>query len=86
VDKIFSARVDVKSLDELDMLTRRLKTSKKAVLEGAIHAYAEKILADTAVDVFTETAGAWQRDETPQESVHQAKKPFQDAIARHQKP
>jgi predicted transcriptional regulator len=85
MDKILSARVDEHTISELDMLARRLKTSKKAILENAIHAYAEQTLGQEEIDVLSETAGAWNRRESPTDTLRQAKKVFQDAFARRGK-
>lgn len=73
MDKILSARVDESVVVRIGDLAKRLGTTKKAVIEEAIRAYAERIDAEASVDVFDLTAGAWQRDESPEETVKAAR-------------
>ncbi len=48
----------------IDLLAKRLKTSKKRVIKES-----GRQLEDRAVDVMDETCGAWRRNETPQDTV-----------------
>lgn len=68
MDRVLSARGDEETLFGIDLLAKRLKTSKKRVIEEAVRQYRRQV-EDGAVDVLAETCGAWRRDETPHETV-----------------
>ena len=84
MDKIFSARVDELIVRQIGHVAQKLHTTKKAVIEAAILAYAEKTEQGERVDIFKETFGAWKRRESPGETVKKAHKIFRDAMKRHQ--
>ncbi len=73
MDKIMSTRIDEAVIRHIDMLAKKLGTSKKAVLENAVRYYAEKIEAEQGFDVLTHTFGSWQRDEAAAETVQAVK-------------
>jgi hypothetical protein len=73
MDKIMSTRMDEAVIRHIDILAKRLGTSKKAVLENAVRYYAEKIEAELGFDVFTHTFGSWRREESPAETVRTIK-------------
>ena len=79
MDKIFSARVDEAIIQRIGLLARQLQTSKKAVIEHAILAYAEKVAKEQNFDVLEHTFGAWERDDTPQETVDKARNAFRES-------
>lgn len=68
MDRVLSARVNEDTLLGIDLLAKRLNTSKKRVIEEAVRQYRRQ-LEDGAVDVLAETCGAWRRDETPHDTV-----------------
>jgi len=84
MDKILSARVDESVLHHLNMLAKRLNTSKKSIIEGAIMSYVDKYEKEKGVDVLAQTAGAWQRDETAAETFSKARSTFTRDMERHQ--
>lgn len=83
MDKIFSARLDEAVIRRIAALAQRLGTSKKAVVEGALRMYAESVDAHENVDVFDQTSGAWQRQESPSQTVKKARQAFHIAMKRH---
>ena len=83
MDKILSARVDETVIREIGELARALHTTKKAVIEAAIRAYAQNSGRGRGPDVFERTSGAWQRDERPEETVESARREFRNAKERH---
>lgn len=85
MDKIVSARIDEGVAQQIDWLARQLKTSKKDVLESAIRQYAQTVTARTRTDVFAQTQGAWQREESPHVTVEQARQAFRETLERHQR-
>lgn len=85
MDKILSARVDEAIIKQIGLLADRLRTTKKAVIEGAITSYAEKIAAEKDMDLLKLTAGSWKRDETVEETVSGARKLMRVSMERHSK-
>ena len=64
----------------IDMLAKKLGTSKKEVLENAVRYYLEKIEVERGFDVLTHTFGSWKRDESAAETVQNIK----DAMRKSQ--
>ena len=85
MDKIMSTRIDEAVIRHIDLLAKRLGTSKKAVLENAVRYYAEKIEAEKGFDVLTHTFGSWQRDETAAETVQAIKDTMRKSQERHKR-
>jgi hypothetical protein len=83
MDKIFSARVDESVIALIGHLSRLMHTSKKKILEDAIETYASKIEQTTKQDIFIQTHGIWQRNESPSETVKNNKKMFGKSMTRH---
>ena len=73
MDKIMSTRMDEAVIRHIDMLAKKLGTSKKAVLENAVHCYAEKIKSEEGFDALTETFGSWKRDQSAEDTVQAIK-------------
>jgi predicted transcriptional regulator len=82
MDKVFSARIDESVARCIGDLARRLRVSKKKVIEDAVRTYAEKIESDDGQDVFERTAGAWRRTESAARLVDEARKAFRDSMNR----
>jgi predicted transcriptional regulator len=85
MDKIMSARMDEAVIRHLDMLAKKLGTSKKAVLENAVRYYAEKIRAEQGLDIFDDTFGSWQRDASAAETVRTIKDAMRKSQERYKK-
>ncbi len=85
MDKIMSTRIDEAVIRHIDLLAKRLGTSKKAVLENAVRYYAEKIEAEQGFDVLTHTFGSWQRNETASETVQVIKDTMRKSQERHKR-
>ncbi|MDY6903288.1 MAG: hypothetical protein SWH61_01260 [Thermodesulfobacteriota bacterium] len=83
MDKILSARVDEAVIQQVGMLARELKTTKKAIIEAAIKNYSEQKGVESKINIFNKTCGAWKRDETPQESISKARSAFNKSMERH---
>jgi hypothetical protein len=82
MDKIMSTRMDEAVIRHIDILSKKLGTSKKAVLENAVRYYAKKVEAEQGFDVFTHTLGSWQRDETAAETVKSIKEAMRKSQER----
>jgi hypothetical protein len=82
MDKILSARVNEAVILRIGSLARRLKTSKKRILENAVELYAETIEADSKSDVFQKTSGAWKRREPVEQTVRDVRTEFNQSMKR----
>ncbi|MEW6185025.1 MAG: hypothetical protein AB1585_04705, partial [Thermodesulfobacteriota bacterium] len=80
MDKIFSARVDESIIRQIGHVAQKLHTTKKAVVEAAILAYAEKTGIGGKADLLEETFGAWKRPESSGETVQKARNVFREAM------
>lgn len=83
MDKIFSARLDEAIIQRITALAQRLGITKKAVIEGAVRMYAETVDQNENVDIFDQTLGAWQRQESPTQTVNEARQAFRSSMERH---
>ena len=83
MDKILSARVDESVVNRIGSLARRLRTSKKKIIESAIDSYAVQVDKEQGFDVLEDTCGAWHRKGSPEETVAKARKVFRDSMKRH---
>jgi predicted DNA-binding protein len=84
MDKILSTRVDESVVNRIGSLARRLRTSKKKIIETAIERYATQVDEEQDFDVFEHTCGVWRRQESTRETAVKARKAFQRSIQRHQ--
>ena len=82
MQKIFSARLDEATLDEMDRVTRKLRMSKRRFLEEAIHLRARGLSAEHGDDVWSETLGAWSRTEKPETTIRRARLAFRRTFER----
>ena len=82
MQKIFSARLDEAALDEMDRVTRKLRMSKRQFLEEAIHLRARGLSAEHGDDVWSETLGAWSRDEKPETTIRRVRQAFRRTFDR----
>ena len=85
MDKILSARVDEAVIRRIGALAQQLGTTKKAVIEGAVRYYAEKIEKERNTDVLEQTLGAWQREEPADETVAQIRETFRRSMHRYRR-
>jgi len=85
MDKVLSARVDESVIKKLNMLSRQMNLTKKAILESAILRYAEQIAAENKIDILDITFSSWNRDESVGDTVNRARKAFQTSMERHQR-
>ena len=85
MDKVFSARVDEAVIQRITSLARRLQTSKKNIVEQAVMTYAAAVDREQGSDVFDQTFGAWDRDESPAETVEKARETFRKSMERHRR-
>jgi len=82
MDRLLSAQVEERVVRRIGSLARRLRTSKKRVIESAIELYAAKVDKRQAQDVFEQTCGAWRRKESARELVKNARRAFCNSMQR----
>ena len=85
MDKTISARVEEAIAALIGVLSRQLGYSKKRVLEEAITMYARHMQGQTdttSLDIFASTCGAWERSETPDQTVSKARGVFNQSMHR----
>jgi len=83
MDKVLSARIDESAAALLDELSRKLRRSKKSILEDALRGYAEHAAGGAPLDLIDETRGAWERDESAADTVRAARAAFRSSLGRH---
>ena len=83
MQKIFSARLEEATLEELERATRQLGMSKRQFLEEAIRLRAQALTRAAGDDVWTETLGAWRRPASPRTTIRQARSAFRRSFVRH---
>ena len=82
MDKIMSARVDEAVARQIGMLAKKLKITRKAVIENAIRVYSNTIEAEHDVDPLTHAFGCWKREEPPEETVKRVRGEFRKSQER----
>lgn len=83
MQKIMSARVDESVVALVDRIAREKKMSKREILEEAIKNFWEKVSIEKEVDSFQASFGAWERDESAEETVRKSRDAFNQSMQRH---
>lgn len=84
MDKIFSTRIDEAVYIRIGLLAQKLNVSKKTIVERAIMKYTDDVDMTDAIDPFIQTLGSWKREESPEETIKNAKTAFRQSMNRHQ--
>ena len=84
MDIIMSARIDDRIARRISDLSRKMHTTKKAVIEKAIELLGRQVESETGEDVFKQTCGAWKRKEAAQETVAHVRAAFKKLMHRHE--
>jgi len=75
MDKVLSARLDERVIEELDFATKKLRMTKKQFLEEAIHLRAKETRIEETLRIIDASFGAWKReDETIDETLANIRK------------
>lgn len=75
MDKVLSARLDERVIEELDFATKKLRMTKKQFLEEAIHLRAKETCIEETLRIIDASFGAWKReDETIDETLANIRK------------
>ncbi len=83
MDRVLSTRVDEAVILQISILARELNLSKKAVIESAIKLYSEKTGMEKQTDPLKNTCGAWNRSESPMETIKTSRSAFNRSMERH---
>ena len=90
MDKVFSARLDVEVVDELERACRLLRVTKKDFLEEAIQGRVRQVAPEAAPggpsNIWERTCGAWKRKEAPLTTIARIRKTMEDDFHRHHRP
>jgi predicted transcriptional regulator len=81
MDKVLSARVDEAVIRKIDALAKQMGTSKKAVIEEAVHQYGERAQVGEA-DMFERTLRAWSRQESRPRAVSKVRRAFRGLMGK----
>ena len=83
MDRVLSARLDEKVIEELDFATRKLHMTKKQFLEEASRMRAKETRIEERLRILHESAGAWKREESAEETIAAIRKASEDAYRRN---
>ncbi|MCD4720503.1 MAG: hypothetical protein K8S13_11690 [Desulfobacula sp.] len=83
--KILSAQVDESIIHQIGILADEFNMTNEAIIENAIKIYSKqkRIEQIQDKDIFTKTFGAWQRSESPEETIKKARSAFNKSMERH---
>ncbi len=82
MDKVFSTRIDEAVAARISGLARRLHTSKKRVIEEAVTLLDSTLGESRSGGFLDQSFGAWQRDESAQETVEAARAAFRKSFEK----
>ena len=85
MDKIMSARVDEALVQRINMLSKKLNMTKKAIIENAVQHYAAKIESEQHIDILEHTLGSWRRNEPAVETVENIKQQTRRSLERYKR-
>ena len=85
MDKIMSARIDEAVVQRINMLSKKLNMTKKAIIENAVQHYAAKIESEQHIDMMEHTLGSWRRDEPAFETVEHIKQEMRRSLERYKR-
>lgn len=86
MDKVFSARLDEGAIAEMSRVAKRLGMTKREFLESAIRQRVRELEGEADTDVWQETLGAWERDESSHATARRARSAFERSFRRRQRP
>lgn len=86
MDKVFSTRLDLQVIGELERTTRKAGITKKKFLEEAILAHARLVSAEGSSDSWSDSFGAWKRRESVETTLRKGRSSFQKSMERHKRP
>ena len=85
MDKVFSTRLDENLIRKVNILSVKKSMSKKTLIEQALRKYINDIDDQLDNDIINRSFGAWQRDETMDQTIAGAKQAFKDSFFRNRR-
>ena len=82
MDKVFSARIDESVAARIGSLAHQLHSTKKQIVEQAIELFATKVEHEQKAGILEQSFGAWERDESAQDTVEAARSVFRGSFER----
>jgi len=79
---IFSTRMDEALIERLDRVAKNRGMTKKKIVENALRTYLDSLGEDDDADPLEASFGAWERDETAEETVDAIRERMRKAIRR----
>ena len=83
MQKTMSARVDEAVVALVDRIAREKKMTKREILEEAIKNFWKTVSVEKEIDSFQASFGAWERDESAEETVRKSRDAFNRSMRRH---
>lgn len=85
MDKIFSTRLDEDLIQQIDRFVKSRSITKKSLVENALRAYIHGLNENLQLNMISQSFGAWQREETPEETLARGKDTFRRGFQRHKR-
>jgi hypothetical protein len=82
MDKVLSTRLPEEVIDELEEAAQRLGITKKQFIEEAIRLRAREASRERVHEIIARAAGAWKREERPEETIGEITDSFRRAWRR----
>jgi len=90
MDKVFSARLNVGVVDELERACRLLRVTRKHFLEeaiqGRVRQVAPEVISGGHDNIWEKTCGAWKGKEAPLATIARIRKTVEADFHRHHGP
>ncbi len=83
MDKIFSTRLDEDLIQQIDRFVKSRSITKKSLVENALRAYINGLNENLQLDMISQSFGAWQREETAEETWKRGKETLRRGFERH---
>jgi len=83
MEKRLSTQIDESIIHQIGILANEMNTTREAIIEAAIELYSKQIRIKKEQDIFAKTSGAWQRLESTEETINNARSTFNKSMEKH---
>ncbi len=83
MEKRLSTQIDESIIHQIGILADEMNTTREAIIEAAIKLYSKQARIEKEQDIFAKTSGAWQRSESAEETIKNARSTFNKSMERH---
>jgi len=83
MEKRLSTQIDESIIHQIGILANEMNTTREAIIEAAIELYSKQIRIEKEQDIFAKTSGAWQRLESTEETINNARSTFNKSMEKH---